>query len=79
MKKPKLKKRLKAEFHMTARVYDNRAASILVRVPVVMTTIPEVPEVILHGEGDKQWAAVLISTNPIAYRSVIFGQAKKIK
>jgi hypothetical protein len=64
---------------ITARVYDNKAASILVKVPVIMGTIPEVPDVILIGKDEIKSVAVIISTNPLSYRVATFGRAKKIK
>jgi hypothetical protein len=67
-------KRVKNVGYLTARVYDSKSTSILVKVPVMMTTIPEVPEVILV----KNWAATLFSTNPLAYRTVTTGWAKLI-
>jgi len=66
--------RVKNVGYLTARVYDHKSASILVKVPVAMTTIPEVPEVILL----ENWAAVLYSTSPLAYRSVTSGRAKHV-
>jgi len=66
--------RVKNVGYLTARVYDNKSTSILVKVPVMMTVIPEVPEVILL----ENWAAVLFSTNPLSYRSVTSGRAKHV-
>lgn len=60
---------------LTARVYDSKAASLLVKVPVMMTTIPEVPEVIWLDN----WAARLISTNPLAYATATTGKAKRVE
>lgn len=66
--------RVKNIGYMTARVYDSKSASILVKVPIMLTTIPEVPEVILL----ENWAATLFSTSPLAYRSVTTGRAKHV-
>ena len=66
--------RVKPVGYLTARVYDSKATSILVKVPVAMGVIPEVPEVILL----ENWAAVLYSTSPLAYRSVTTGRAKHV-
>ncbi len=66
--------RVKPVGYMTARVYDTKSSSILVKVPVVLGVIPEVPEVILM----ENWAAVLYSTSPLAYRSVTSGRAKHV-
>lgn len=56
-----------------ARVYGLKD-SILVKVPISMTTIPEVPEVILQDN----WVAVLQATSPLEYRMTTYGKAKSI-
>jgi hypothetical protein len=66
------KKQKNVEGKMVARVYDRKGHSILVRVPVVIDTVPEVPEIIF-GKG---WAAKLISPGPLAYLKTSYGKAK---
>ena len=75
-KKAKPTKRIKPEFWMNARVYDSKGNSLLVKVPVIMTSIPELPEIIFMNDP-YTWAAKLISTNPPSYLSVLSGKAKK--
>lgn len=67
-------KKIESKFRVSARVYGfNGVTSTLVRVPVVVTTIPEVPEIIFN----KKWAAMLISTNPLTYRVAISAKAEE--
>lgn len=60
-------------FYMTARVYEGNN-SFLARVPFVLTTIPELTEVIIIEEK----AYVLHTTYPLTYRCVFSGRATRI-
>jgi len=52
--------------YIKAQVYGaGGTGPVHVKVPVVMTVIPEVPEVILMK---KKWAGIKICDNPLAYR-----------
>jgi hypothetical protein len=73
--KKKIKAKKKDVFKMVARVYDLKGYySFLVKVPVIIETVPEVPDVIIC----EKWAATLISTSPLAYRNVTSAKAKKV-
>lgn len=73
---PKLKRNKKPTKigYLTARVYDSKFASILVKVPIMMDVIPEVPEIIAMDK----WVGILMSTNPLSYRAATFSRAKAV-
>lgn len=62
---------------IVAEVYGlHGTGPIKYRVPVFLTVVPEVPEIILI-KG--KWAAKLISDNPLAYRLARTSRAKRVE
>ena len=74
LKRTQRPKPKKAAFYVTARVFRGND-SFLARVPGAMTTIPEVPEVILIDD----WAYKLTNTSPLTYVNVLAAVAKRVK
>jgi hypothetical protein len=62
------------KFFMIARVFEGNN-TFLARVPFIVTTLPELTEVILIDDK----AYVLHSTYPLTYRNVFAGKATRIK
>jgi len=59
---------------MVARLYDQDGSSILAKVRLIITTIPEVPEVVTLGVK----TYVLTTSAPLSYHRVTSSEAKKI-
>lgn len=63
------------KMHIVGRLYETNGSSFLAKVPLVITTIPEVPDVVTIGV--KVYS--LATSNPLQYNRVTSKKATAIK
>lgn len=61
--------------HIIARLFDSHGGTRIVRVPTLMTTVPEIPRVVLY----KDFVFTLENSAPLTYRESLGGIATDIR
>jgi hypothetical protein len=68
------KKKTEPFGHMTARLFDSHDGTKIVKVPIRMTTVPEIPQVVIY----KDFCFTLENSAPLSYREALGGIAKDL-